>query len=201
MQFPNSALERATITVVVNLEGAPRSLRAAYVSSEPFTVETDNTWARSLAPETKLLFVVQSGTEIIKGTGRVIDNVESGQNWRIVVENVLWESVDRRRHSRKAVHLPVEYRVVEEDASGTRMERGSAMTMDLSVGGACLKADRLPNNGLLVDVSLSLNGFDATRALGVVVWVRPIAGEFGIEFLDYFADAKKVLGEFVEAAA
>lgn len=201
MEFQTTELTGAPIMAVFMIDGTPRSVNATVLTSEPFAIETPNEWAKTLEPGTKALFVYQFGDDISKASSRVAAVLQTGESWVVSTEPLLWESVDRRRHTRQPAQFQVVYRTVDDSNGEAKVHVGEAQATDLSLGGVCLTATHRPPIGALVDIGMSLGESSPARALGIVAWLRGGTDEFGVEFLDYMGGTKAAISGFLEQAA
>jgi len=201
MEFDQTQLIGAHLNAIFLVDGTPWNMFGNVVSVHPFAFETANAAAKNLEPGNRALFVQQEGEEIRKASSRVAMVRQLTDTWIIETDNLLWESIDRRRHERHEATVPVIYRTVEETEGDTRIERSEATTIDLSTGGACLSCPTPPPNGSLIDLGLVLGSGASSRALGIVAWSRPASAEFGVEFLDFIGDTRNAINSFLSMAA
>lgn len=189
------------VAAVFLIDGSPCNMSGVVRGLDPFQFETANRWAKDLDPGTRALFVYQEGQELHKASTRVSFVKEDDGLFFVDTSTVLWESVDRRRHVRRQVEVPVAFKFVQDSDGDVRMEACDGLTIDLSAGGSCVSYPKPPPVGTLVDCAFVLGSSAPSRALGVVAWIREASGEFGVEFLDFVGDAKNGITSFLNRMA
>ena len=149
----------------------------------------------------RVILVFQDEKHLMRGEAQVMSAVElpDGHS-RLELSRVEWEDMDRRRHARVDVAVPVSLRAVYESKGDTIISVVDGVTADLSIGGSKVLASHSVIQGSLVEFYAKLSEEDSVRALGIVAHSAP-DGSMGIAFLDYVGAAKEMLEEFLAEEA
>ncbi len=129
-----------------------------------------------------------------------LDTVGSdGEGVWFEMNGVRWEVLERRRHVRVPVSVPVKLRLCDgdDDSPGTEIE---GMTRDLSISGAFVKLSQVPEEGTLLEFEAEILG-QTVRTLAVVARKVPECSGVGLQFVKYLEDARPQLHGFLTKAA
>lgn len=116
------------------------------------------------------------------------------------ISSVHWELLERRRHIRVPVTVPVSLRIVVDGESEPELDVIHGTTLDMSISGAFVKTADLPPEGSLVEFAVSLNG-EEIRTLAVVAHVALERSGVGLHFVEYLENARYLLHGFLSRAA
>ncbi len=190
------------ITLVFYSDAQPNAILATVEGTHPFVLRTADDQAAQLKSIRKVMLVSQEGPKLLRAEAHIEHCVDSSNGWRIEVGFLRWEQVDRRRHPRYNIELPVAIRAIQEEEDGTAIVRlFQGTSVDVGLGGAWVTMQELPEQGSLVEFSSDLPSGDAVRALAIVVHACPERQGVGLEFLDYIGGARYHLHNFLSKAS
>lgn len=178
-------------------DSMPIVVEAEVVSLKPFQLATSNPTAGRLARMRRALVVRQDNTQIWRLEAEVKDATPQGDRWVCTLEPMKWSEIDRRRHPRFAVKLPVTIRtIVEQDGEFVHADLpGTAL--DLSLCGARVQIDAPIEPGALVEINVELSSRQTIQALAATAFTKPYQGQLGFEFIDFVGNAQYQLHSFL----
>jgi hypothetical protein len=144
----------------------------------------------------KVVLVSYENGRVLRGEAEAISMKRVDGRARLELSKVVWEDLERRRHVRVDVKLPVSLRAVYEHNGDTVISVVEGFTEDLSIGGSKVRAGTPILEGSLVEFLAMVNEKDEVRALGIVAHANP-DNSMGIGFLDYVGAARTRLEEFL----
>ena len=112
------------------------------------------------------------------------------------------ESLDKRKHKRLRVHVPVKYRALKTGPSG--MAEIATLSKDLSEGGVRFRAAEFISiaTRLILEMNLPLLN-KPVKAISKIAWIRKApAGdsyEIGGRFLEMSDKDKEIIAEYVDS--
>lgn len=188
------------IVVVSYRDEWARLFHATIDSIQPFSVliSTEESTAFESATETVLLTTSEQSPQKAQALVQSSESTETGL--RVAFEPFEWVLVDRRRHPRIPMKLPVELQLVEETESGPKITTRHAFTEDMSLGGAWVQMENpLPKDALIEFRTWPANG-SLVRTLAVVMHSSQERQGVGLEFVNFIGPSKLALEEFLSAA-
>ena|SRR5579862_8378982 len=126
----------------------------------------------------------------------VIDGLE-GTEYEIT--DVQWELLERRRHIRVPVSVSVSMQTVRR-TKDEFVKTYTGTTFDMSLSGAFIHANELPEENALVEVTIELEP-NKVKTLAVVARVHKEGIGAGLHFVQYLNDSQPLLEEFLFDAA
>src|SRR5271165_2785085 len=168
----------------------PIVVDAEVVSLKPFQLATTNPSAGRLAKMRRALVVRQDNAQIWRLEAEVKDAVAVNDRWVCTLEPMKWSEIDRRRHPRFAVKLPVSIRAVIETDGQFQHTDVPGTALDLSLCGARVQIEADIEPGSLVEISLEIPGQQAINALAITAFTKPYQGQLGFEFIDFVGNAQ-----------
>ena len=196
------AVAGQAVTLVFYMEGHPWVIHAQVVKAEPFSVETTDANVLQLESARKVVVISHDDGKVKKADGMISGIGRAEFGWRITLDNVAWESSDRRRYPRYAYKIPVTLRRVEEtNGLEAKIVETRGETEDISFGGAWVKSRELLEQGTLVEFRAILSDTESIRALAVIAHSNPMRGGMGVEFVDYIGATRGHLTNFLSRAA
>ncbi len=118
----------------------------------------------------------------------------------LAISQVHWELLERRRHVRIPLYVPVTLRTVVEDGETTEVACFEGYTVDMSISGAFVKMSPTPASGSLVEFSMDLEG-EPVRTLAVVAHGGDDRGGVGLHFVEYVGNARFLIQGYLSRAA
>src|SRR6185369_2188081 len=104
---------------------------------------------------------------VMRADGHLDDLQRTEDGLHLEIGNVHWELMERRRHVRVPVAVPITLRTVVEGEIEPTVDALEGWTMDMSVSGAFISMETLPVEGTLVEFATELDGIQV-RVLAVV---------------------------------
>ncbi|MFQ3678689.1 MAG: PilZ domain-containing protein [Fimbriimonadaceae bacterium] len=187
----------AACSFVCYIEGVPTVFVGTLVGDGGWVVETGDEHASSLKPGIPLMVLVQSGTTFRRLETSVSWAKRFGSQWRVGLNAAVWEEVDRRRHPRYRVQVPILLRVIGERSLRAGIEEIQVTSRDIGLGGVWVDCPTLLPIGTLVQVIAQLKPQETVRMLGAVAWSEDSGEGFGIEFVEYVGGARYYLHTFL----
>jgi len=114
------------------------------------------------------------------------------------IGNINWEILERRRHIRVLVSVPVVLRTVHQGNSEPEVRTLEGTATDMSISGAFVQIEGFVDEGALIEFSAEING-QTIRTLAVVA--RTVSSGIGIQFVEYLDNARHLLHGFLTRAA
>jgi len=192
----------ARTSLVFYQDSMPIVVDAEVVNLKPFQLATTNPSAGRLARMRRALVVRQDQSQIWRLEAEVKDATPDKDRWICTLEPMKWAEIDRRRHPRFAVKLPVLVRaVIESDGQFQHTDVGGT-ALDLSLCGARVQIEADIEPGALVEITIEITSRQSIQALAITAFTKPYQGQLGFEFIDFVGNAQYVLHSFlVEQAA
>jgi len=116
------------------------------------------------------------------------------------IGSVNWEILERRRHIRVPVEIPVLLRAVYPGEGEPEVRVVEGTSLDMSISGAYVKTDELLEEGALLEFSVEIEG-QTVRTLAVIAHVATEHGGLGLHFVEYLENARQILHGFLTRAA
>ncbi|MHB8635816.1 MAG: PilZ domain-containing protein [Fimbriimonadaceae bacterium] len=187
----------ARTSLVFYRDSMPIVVEAEVVNLKPFQLATTNPSAGRLARMRRALVVRQDQAQIWRLEAEVKDAVADNDRWICTLEPMKWAEIDRRRHPRFAVKLPVSIRAVIESDGQFQHTDVPGTALDLSLCGARVMIDAAIEPGALVEISIELSNRQSMQALAVTAFTKPYQGQLGFEFIDFVGNAQYMLHSFL----
>ena len=192
----------ARASLVFYQDSMPIVVEAEVVNLKPFQLATTNPSAGRLARMRRALVVRQDNSQIWRLEAEVKDAVPDNDRWICTLEPMKWAEIDRRRHPRFAVKLPVSIRAVIESDGQFQHSDVAGTALDLSLCGARVQIEADIQPGALVEVTIEIASKQTIQALAVTAFTKPYQGQLGFEFIDFVGNAQYLLHSYlVEQAA
>ena len=175
----------------------PVVVDAEVINLRPFQLSTTNPSAGRLARMRRALVVRQEKSQIWRLESEVIEAVPDGNRWICTLEPTKWSEIDRRRHPRFSVKMPVEVRaVIERDGEFAHTDL-PGVALDLSLCGARVQIDADIEPGALVQIKLDISNRQSIQVLAMTAFTKPFQGQTGFEFIDFVGNAQYQLHSYL----
>jgi hypothetical protein len=184
-------------SLVFYQDSMPIVVEAEVVNLKPFQLATSNPTAGRLARMRRALVVRQDNTQIWRLEAEVKDAVAVKDQWVCTLEPMKWAEIDRRRHPRFAVKLPVTVRAIIESNGQFEHTDVPGTALDLSLCGARVQIEAEIEPGALVEITLEFPNRQSITALAMIAFTKPYQGQLGFEFIDFVGNAQYVLHSFL----
>lgn len=191
----------STLTTVFHVEGRPSAAFCTVSSEAPLYLTTRDREVGNLEFPRPIMLLWQQGDHVLKGEAEAVSVQSDASGWVVEVQKVQWEDLNRRRHPRVPVTVPVALRAVQELQGNTSINIFQGITEDLSLGGAWVRVEPQVEVGSLVEFQAHLGPNETVRTFGVVAHRSDHKAGVGIEFLDYVGAAHYMLHTFLAKAA
>lgn len=170
------------------------------VSEAPLYVRTSDAEVSGYTFPKPVILLWRQDETILKGEGDAVACHAHEGAWAIELRDLRWEDLERRRHPRFPMSVPVALRAVQEHGGDTVISIFQGNTIDLSLGGAWVDVSQAVAVGCLVEFYAHLTPTESIRALGVVAHSSTGRG-IGVQFLDFVGSSHTVLHKFLQQAA
>ncbi len=197
----HTLLAGTSLTAVFYTDARPIAAGCRIISEAPLVLVTPDSRVKDMEFPRQSILVHQEGDKFLKGVAEVIECITDAAGSQLEVRLVDWEDPERRMYPRIAAEVPVSLRCVRDDGVTTTVELYNGTTTDLSVGGAWVTLDDLPEAGSLLEFHAAVEPDQMVRAFGVVAHSSPARGGIGIEFLDYIGPSRYNLHSFLTKVA
>jgi hypothetical protein len=187
------------VSLVFYLNAQPVALAASVAKQNPLTLNTSDKNAALLEPGKRALLILQDGGQFAKAEAQIVACEHYAEGWRIEAGQFGWEEVDRRRYPRHEVAMTVTVKAVLEREGAAQLKYVNAETIDMSLGGAWIKATDQLIPGSLVEFQAELRTGEHMRALAIVAWTTDEGT--GLEFVDFLGGSRYYLHSFLSEAA
>jgi hypothetical protein len=188
------------VSVVFYVNAQPVALAASVTKATPLTVITTDRSALLVEVGKRALMILQESGQFAKAEAQVTKCEPCADGWKIEVGQFGWEEVDRRRYPRYAIQMPVVVKAVMERNGSAQLKYVQGETIDVSLGGAWIKATDDLCAGSLVEFQAELGSGEHMRALAIVAWREEEVG-IGLEFVDFLGGSRYYLHNFLSKAA
>lgn len=198
---PQEALKIGTeITAAFVQNGSSRSVHCTVNSEVPLYLGTGDEFVSRLEYPRPVHLLWSQDDRLLYADAQVTGFMDGPEGKLLDVRHVKWEGFENRRYSRHRMQIPVALRVVCESDNETSIRIYSGTTVDLSLGGAWVKAQEEIAVGSLIEFSANLGDEVPFRALAVVAH-RRARKNFGIEFLEIVGNGRISLSKYMSSAA
>lgn len=198
--FILSGMTGCPVDVVLYDGGQTSLLKSTVESPAPLRLAITKGAIEGIQPGRRVMLLAYHDGLAMRADGH-LDQVRILDEGRYLeISNVHWELLERRRHIRIPVSVPVDIRVVipGRDASTVHVIGGS--TLDMSISGAFVRATELPEEGSLVEFATELDG-EPVKTLAVVARVTRDRNGVGLHFVEYLENSRFKLQDFLSKAA
>jgi hypothetical protein len=198
--FIVSGMENWPVDLVLYDNGQTRLVKAEIESPTPLRLKLIDAKAANIRPGRRVMLLAKQDSIGMRGDGH-LDEVRRGpEGVHLDISQVHWELLERRRHVRVPVYLPISIRTVVENREAPAVDIFSGTTIDLSISGALVNVSPLPIEGSLVEMQANLNG-ENVRVLAVVAHAAGSGTGLGLHFVEYLDNARFHLQTFLSQAA
>ncbi len=197
---PEALIIGTPITAAFLQGGASRSVTCTVTSEVPLYLRTEDEFVSRLDYPRPVHLLWRRDNEVLYADAQVTGFMENPDGKLLDVRHVKWEGFENRRYARHKIKLPVALRVVCESDIETTIRIFTGTTVDLSLGGAWVKAQEDLAVGSLMDFTANLGDDQPFRALAVVAHQRA-RKNYGIEFLEIVGSGRINLSKFLSSAA
>lgn len=187
------------VSLVFYLNAQPVALAASVTRSTPLTLNTSDRSAALLEIGKRALLILQEGGQFAKAEAQITSCEAYAEGWRIEAGQFGWEEVDRRRYPRHHIEIPVIIKAVLESDGTAQLKYVQSQTVDISLGGAWVKASDELATGSLVEFQAELGTGEHMRVLAVVAWSNEEG--VGLEFVDFLGGSRYYLHNYLSQAA
>ncbi|MBS1719170.1 MAG: PilZ domain-containing protein [Armatimonadetes bacterium] len=190
------------VTVVVHRDVWARLFTAEVVSNEPMRLKVFVDEISAVHDGDQALILADRSEKPGKARTSIKQAFQDGDHLMVNVENLEWESEDRRRYKRFDLRIPIEMSVVYEDDGDVNIKVVQGTSRDISLGGAWIEIESPLPKDTLVEFRTWVGPGKMVRCLSLVVHCSEERGGMGIEFVNYLENSLETLEEaFNEQAA
>src|SRR5579862_3133479 len=180
--------------------GHTQLLQAELLEAEPLRLRYVGSFGQRIQPMQQVMLLACYDGMRMRSAG-VLDRVHEHDGvFDLNVSDAVWELLERRRHIRMPVRLPVKLRAVDQGGADLFGPSIDGATFDLSVSGAFIHVNEMPREDALLEVEMQIEG-TLIRTLAVVARLNVDRGGMGLHFVEYLDDALGTLTCFLENAA
>ncbi|HVT13085.1 MAG TPA: PilZ domain-containing protein [Fimbriimonadaceae bacterium] len=198
--FILSGLTGCSVDVVIYDDGQTQLLKSTVEHSAPLRLAVQLGCLDGIRPGRRVMLLAYYEGLSMRADGH-LDQIRSGENGRCLeISNVHWELLERRRHIRVPVSIPVAIKVVIPGRDTSSVHVISGTSLDMSISGAFVKVSELPQEGALVEFSTEIDG-EPIKTLAVVARVTSDRNGIGLHFVEYIENARFKLQNFLTKAA
>lgn len=184
-------------SLVFYRDSMPVVVDAEVINLRPFQIATRNPSAGKLARMRRALVVRQENAQIWRLESEVVEAIPDGDRWICTLEPTKWSEIDRRRHPRFSVKMPVEVRaVIEQDGEFAHTDI-PGLALDLSLCGARVQIEAEIEPGALVQIKLDISSRQSIQILAMTAFTKPYQGQLGFEFIDFVGNAQYQLHSYL----
>lgn len=188
------------VDLVLYEEGQTRLIKTEVVSPLPLRLRVLDDVRRSLRAGHRVMLLAHHEGLAMRADGH-LDQFRTVDNCMYIeISNVHWELLERRRHIRVPVVVPVILRMVTDSDEEPSVQAIMGTTLDMSISGAFFKSKELPPEGSLVEFSADLDG-EVIRTLAVVAHATSERSGVGLHFVEYLENSRHLLSLFLSKAA
>ena len=188
------------VSLVFYLNAQPVAIAASVAKQTPLTLNTTDRNASLLEVGKRALLILQDRGQFAKAEAQIISCEPFSEGFRIEAGQFGWEEVDRRRYPRYEVEIPVTVKAVIENNGSAQLKYVQATTLDMSLGGAWVRAEDELAPGSLVEFQADLGTGEHMRVLAIVAWSNNKDG-LGLEFVDFLGGSRYYLHNFLSGKA
>ncbi len=198
--FILSGLAGCPVDVVIYDDGQTQLLKSTVEHSVPLRLNIEQGCLDGIRPGRRVMLLAYHEGLSMRADGH-LDQIRSHEDGRsLEISNVHWELLERRRHIRVPVSIPVALKVVIPGRDNSTVHTISGTSLDMSISGAFVKVSELPQEGSLVEFSTEIDG-EPVRTLAVVARVTSDRHGIGLHFVEYLESARFKLQNFLTKAA
>jgi hypothetical protein len=199
--FIVAGMTGAPVDLIIYEEGLTRLVKTHVDTPTPLRLKVVDGGRKEIRSGRRVMLLSNHEGLAMRADGHLNDLQRDPSGMFLDVSNVHWELLERRRHVRVPVNVPITLRtVVESQDSAAAVELLQGATMDMSVSGAFVRMEHLPVQGSLVEFVTELEGVPV-RVLAVVAHLTPERKGVGLHFVEYLDNARLTLQTFLTKAA
>jgi hypothetical protein len=199
--FIVSGMTGCPVELVLYDDGQTRLIKTIIENPAPLRLKIVDNIKRGICAGRRVMLLAHHDGLVVRADGHLDQVVKDNEGHFLEIGPVQWEVLERRRHIRVPVNVSVAIRaVVEEENVVHVVDQIDGVTMDISISGAFVTSQTLPEEGSLVEFSADLNGTEI-RALAVVAHLTRERNGFGLHFVEYLDNAHYLLDTFLTKAA
>jgi hypothetical protein len=198
--FIVSGMKGAPVDLIIYEEGLTRLVKTTVDNPTPLRLRIVDKGHKAIRPGRRVMLLSNHEGLAMRADGHLNDIQCDSTGMFLDVSNVHWELLERRRHVRVPVGVAITLRTVVEAEDEPTVELLTGSTMDMSVSGAFVRMDQLPEQGSLVEFVAELDGV-TVRVLAVVAHITPERKGVGLHFVEYLENARLTLQTFLTKAA
>ncbi|MFI5384786.1 MAG: PilZ domain-containing protein [Fimbriimonadales bacterium] len=195
-----SGMTGCPVDLVLYDDGNTRLLRTEIASPLPLRLKVLSGSQSGVRAGRRVMLLACHEGLALRGDGHLDQYRSEKGGLELEIGSVQWELLERRRHVRVPLNLPVTLRAVAQGDDEPTVENITGTTMDISVSGAFVKAAVLPDEGSLVEFTTHIQG-EELRTLAVVAHVTHERSGVGLHFVEYLGNSRHLLREFLTRAA
>jgi len=195
-----SGLEGYPVDVVLYDDGETHLVKTQVVAISPLQLKVVGQNRFGLRAGRRIMLLAHYEGLALRADGH-LDRFRSADDGLFLeISNANWEVLERRRHIRVPVEMRISFRAVYATDEQPEVRIVEGTTLDMSISGAYVKTDDLPEEGALVEFSAEIDG-QTVRTLAMVAHVSPEVGGVGLQFVEYLDNARHILHGFLTHAA
>jgi hypothetical protein len=198
--FIVSGMKGAPVDLIIYEEGLTRLIKTHVDNPTPLRLRVLEHGHKGIRPGRRVMLLSNHEGLAMRADGHLNDLQRDDAGMFLEIGNVHWELLERRRHVRVPVALPITLKTVVESDKEPAVDLLTGSTMDMSVSGAFVRMDQLPVQGSLVEFVAELDGVPI-RVLAVVAHHTSERRGVGLHFVEYLANARLTLQTFLTKAA
>jgi hypothetical protein len=198
--FIVSGMKGAPVDLIIYEEGLTRLVKTHVDTPTPLRLKIAEQGHKGIRPGRRVMLLSNHEGLAMRADGHLNEIQRDPTGMFLEVSNVHWELLERRRHVRVPVNLPITLRTVVESEEDATVDLLHGATMDMSVSGAFVRMEQMPTQGSLVEFATELDGAPV-RVLAVVAHLTPERKGAGLHFVEYLDNARLTLQTFLTKAA
>ncbi len=198
--FIVGGLTGCPVDLIIYNDGETRLVKSVVHNATPLSLRVEAGSVEGLRPALRVMLISMSDGVALRADGH-LDQIrtESGEFFADL-SSVHWEILDRRRHDRLPVNLPISLRLVTDHRHETVISSTEGTAVDMSISGAFVAMKEMPVPGSLVEFNTVLSG-EPVRALAVVAYLSELRGGAGVHFVEYLGNARQAIHSYLSAQA
>jgi hypothetical protein len=188
------------VDLVLYDEGCTRLIKTVIDTPMPLRLKVVDENAKDMRAARRVMLLAHADGVALRADGHLDSLSREADGLYVQLSHVTWELLERRRHVRVPVELPVRLSLVVEGEVQPEIDGWVGTTADMSISGAFVRCSDLPDAGSLVEFSTVVDD-EEVRTLAVVAHSSKERGGVGLHFVEYLGNARFALHGFLAKAA
>lgn len=160
----------------------------------PLRLFTDDEHIKSFNPSESVIGLSIDPNKVLRSDCTILSMHEEALGMVLEVLDRGWEDLNRRIMPRYLIRLPFDI----EAAEGETSRSCSGISSDLSMGGARIYSDHVPEIGQIVKLQTELGSLGTFEATGLVA--HRLDGAYGVQFVDLHHNSSILLSNYLSGA-